>query len=641
MRNTWCLPVLLMMTLGVAACPSKTGRSDIVPVAENVDATITPDNFLQFDNTYMVAGKSRIDIPAYAEAYFAAIDPNQERTTLSAWKALNGFDSGADVHVTFRDTKDLGYGRDMYARTRADGGIAIYVDNYVVLALPGDATSYGPINLDAAVRKDQRYKLGTSTIEYSAMDQSDPGSDKIVKMISFGPPAADGTQRRLGALDLDGRGVKHLPTSCFSCHGGNVYPLRSDGSFPVNTLRSAKMNMLEPSTYAFPAATEAAQRAGIKQINQLVYDHYLDLDTRPDSERAKWNNGFAVELVAGPYGGDFSGDVYDESFVPAGWRQDTGRPAGVERLYREVVQPHCIQCHSLRGNNAGEEFGVLVSLNGRDVALGNAISFSSYEKFISYNDDIIERVYRRANMPLSLLNYSKFWRNPAGPPALLASFLNGFDVFDSSGNISPPGRPVPLVGAGRTVTSPVVQDASGSLFSESFAWSIVSKPVAASATLGNPGRAATTLTADTDGEYVLALAASNAMASAVAQVVLTIDSSLQPTPDELTFDTDVRAVLSDASTSESCVSCHKPGSDVVGGPVRLHDGNPTLYEDVMERVNFNDPENSFFLRKPSSLQHGGGLVLDRSDPRENGNYIILLNWIRNGAPCGDDPMFCN
>jgi hypothetical protein len=39
-------------------------------------------------------------------------------------------------------------------------------------------------------------------------------------------------------------------------------------------------------------------------------------------------------------------------------------------------------------------------------------------------------------------------------------------------------------------------------------------------------------------------------------------------------------------------------------------------------------EGSLLLRKPTSLQHGGGPVLNRSDP----DYITLLNWIRNGMP---------
>ena len=80
---------------------------------------------------------SQISSQAYSKAYYAAIDPENTRTTFSDWKTANGF-STADYHVTFRDEVDLGYGRDMYARTSSDGSIAIYVENYVVQISSGD-----------------------------------------------------------------------------------------------------------------------------------------------------------------------------------------------------------------------------------------------------------------------------------------------------------------------------------------------------------------------------------------------------------------------------------------------------------------------------------------------------------------------
>ncbi|NRA23200.1 MAG: hypothetical protein HRU08_01735, partial [Oleispira sp.] len=64
---------------------------------------------------------SLINSVSYAQQYYQAIDPNNERMTLAAWKRKNGFDQGYDVHVIFRDTKDLGYGRDLYARRNEDG----------------------------------------------------------------------------------------------------------------------------------------------------------------------------------------------------------------------------------------------------------------------------------------------------------------------------------------------------------------------------------------------------------------------------------------------------------------------------------------------------------------------------------------
>ena len=81
--------------------------------------------------------ESVLNDTAYAEAYYDAIDPTGARDTLQKFERLHGFDSvGADEHVVFRDSKDLGYGRDMYMRSYPNpsscGGqiIAFYVRNF-------------------------------------------------------------------------------------------------------------------------------------------------------------------------------------------------------------------------------------------------------------------------------------------------------------------------------------------------------------------------------------------------------------------------------------------------------------------------------------------------------------------------------
>ena len=71
------------------------------------------------------------------------------------------------------------------------------------------------------------------------------------------------------------------------------------------------------------------------------------------------------------------------------------------------------------------------------------------------------------------------------------------------------------------------------------------------------------------------------------------------------------------------------------------DSNPRLYKDVLERVDFRDPENSILLRKPTSLTHGGGVRIDRDTLEGRETYNVILNWIMEGAPCGDDPLYCN
>ena len=55
--------------------------------------------------------ESEIDESSFAAAYYATVDPANARDTLQKFQSLHGFDTpGADVHVIFRDSKDLGYG---------------------------------------------------------------------------------------------------------------------------------------------------------------------------------------------------------------------------------------------------------------------------------------------------------------------------------------------------------------------------------------------------------------------------------------------------------------------------------------------------------------------------------------------------
>ncbi|MEE4251998.1 MAG: hypothetical protein V2I38_15535, partial [Alcanivoracaceae bacterium] len=76
-----------------------------------------------------------------------------------------------------------------------------------------------------------------------------------------------------------------------------------------------------------------------------------------------------------------------------------------------------------------------------------------------------------------------------------------------------------------------------------------------------------------------------------------------------------------------------------GIPV-VYDVDATVYADVLERVDLDDPESSLLLRKPTRDQHGGGMVIDPSDEDGMALYQMLINWIRNGANCGADPLIC-
>ncbi len=660
MRNI-ALTFAIILSVLITGCDGRGDSSQSQPV---INATVEPDNFLTFINN-----PPEIDSVAYAEKYYQTIDPDDKRTTLANWKIEAQFNPATAVHATFRDTKDLGYGRDMYA-WQDSGNTYIYVDNYVVELEPGDATSYGPLNLDAAIAQDRKFQIGTNAIEFSpdptnpVCKNVPPGPTcyKITKFFTFAPPDSSGNQPRITSADLDGRGVKHMPTMCVVCHGGTMYPLQKDNSFNPISLKSPQLHILEQDTLGFSKMagfTEADQEEYIKDINKMVYDTYQIAGERADNndhigclaandpsancinhdDRVNWDSDFAERLIELAYGDLFPGDDrldqitgYTTNNVPAGWTQTVDRPNGVETLYRQVIAPHCIGCHATRGTQVAK------SNNTCEPAekCANAVNLSSYEEFIRYNDLIIDYVYRRGDMPRSLINFSQFWENPDVAPTLLATYLDGFDVFDDNGKISIPGRAVAIPGADRTVTSPAILDATASMYTASYSWKIV-PPIPPGAVLNDMTSPRPELTAMHGTIVDLELTTSNANGnSKPVQVTITINDFLSPEPSELTFIDHImgpNGVLALAG----CISCHTKTNAPPGIPVYYNENDymllgreKDLYQNVLDRVDLDDPENSLLLRKPTSLQHGGGPVLDSV------NYNTILNWIRSGAPCGND-----
>ncbi|MFC3150848.1 hypothetical protein ACFOEK_07400 [Litoribrevibacter euphylliae] len=591
---------------------------------------------------------SEIDSQAYAEAYYELVDPNNERTTLADWKTVNGFDQGGVTHVVFRDTKDLGYGRDMYVRETEAGGLAFYVDNYVVIFQEGSSSNYGPLNLDAALAQDRNRHIGTNAIEFSRLDPDDPTSPRVLKFFTFSPEESTGEQARLLKANLDGRGIKYMPTMCLVCHGGTMLPLNDDGTFPVQSVLSAKYNRLELDSFEYgeeQGQTRLDQEANLKQLNQWILNSYQEINARNQDTRGKWWGDYAIEMMEGHYGGaGLPNDTYDVE-VPSGWQASDTRPEGVEVLFTDVIEPHCVSCHSLRGTEAGNR--ETTTVNGEVISLANAISFSSYEQFISYNDKIIEYVFRRGVMPLSLRNYEKFWDDPDGAPSTLASFLTGFDVFNEDREVEEPGQPYARPGEDRQARSPVQLTAVESLFSDQYAWQVMDAPAGAEYSFSATSSVTSTTSSsispvfitDTDGDYEIQLTVSNGSGeSDSASFVLTIDSQgIDQT--SLNFVDDVRPILG-SDTLARCSNCHNQATGRQGIPVYYDDSNPNQYHDVLARVNLAYPQDSLLLLKPTQLQHGGGIQINRNTVSGEAEYQTLLNWIREGAVCGDDENIC-
>lgn len=588
---------------------------------------------------------SQINSVNYAEQYYRAVDPDSERTTLEAWKSKNGFDQGHDVHVIFRDSKDLGYGRDMYARRNDDGSLAFYVNNFVVAVGKGNPANYGPLNLLAATDQNFDYHLGSNAIEFSAIDANDPDSEKILKFFTFSANDEESIQIRITSADLDGRGIKHMPSICLACHGGTLLPLNSDGSFNELSLKSAKLNQLELNSFEFMAAGEfsqAEQQAGIKTINQWVRDSYAEMGQRDNKEKGFWDSEFPQTIANERYGNEtFNLENYKSGTVPLGWQQTDYRPEGVEDLYLQVVEPHCISCHSLRGYSAGSDSLVDdVTINDQDIKLGNAINFSSYEKFISYSELITDYVYRRGVMPLSLRNAEKFWQLPYSAPVLLASFLPNFDVLNELGEIQPPGLPVARLEAQRISALPVTLQGGGSYFAQGYQWSIISGPEGHDVQIGSENEKLAYITGTTEGEYRLGLTVSNSRGESSKEMTILIDSTAK-SADEINFVDDIKPLLQNQLYNlRTCQSCHNPTTGIEGIPVFYDISNNDLYSDVRARVNLRTPIDSLLLLKPTRFQHGGGVRFDLETTLGLESYNTILQWVIAGAPCGTDTVIC-
>ena len=596
-------------------------------------------SFLLFPNPQeQPDGSIQMNTQEYADAYYRAIDPNNERDTLAKYKAKNGFETGTgtEINVIFGDRRDLGYGRRMYARQNPDGTLAFYVENYLVQA--GVGYVYSPLNLDAAIVRDSARLVGVNGIEFSPGPN---GGVSFPKFYNF-----NGAGVRQSFVNLDGQGLKAMPGPCISCHGGRgdaLTPPDSTGKPRFNLVQNgvsltrgdvqAHMHPFEPDVFDFSTTragySRAEQEPLIKKINQMLLCTYpiAAPSTAPEDAcrrqagGSEWL-GTQAAIIKNAYGGDgLPNATWNDTYVPPDWLS-----AGQSTLYTQVVATSCRTCHAMRGNAAQSD-----------------IDFTSYAKFASYADRIKVHVFERGNMPLAKIVYDAFWDTP-GRSQLLANFLQqqGYDVRGPADQVSEPGGPVADPGPDRVVRpGATTLTAAGSLYSDSYAWTLVSGP--AGATLTGATSMTPTFTAQAEGTYALQLVASQGSAqSAPKQLTLVVKASA---PANVRF-ADIKAIM---QTPTLCVRCHSPEGQLPRPPVFYsnYDRNGDsmvdatddawLHAEVRSRINFTDIAGSPLLRKPSGHHHGGQLLPGfKSDapPGDDAraNYDTFLNWILAGAP---------
>lgn len=640
----WVCVTLAMLQL--AACGGGGSPGDIHPGSSPPPVAGEPNAFLLLPNPQVQPdGSLQTNTPAYAQAYYEAIDPNNAKDTFAKWMAANGFDSGTGTQVTavFGDTRDLGFGRRMTARQNVDGTLAFVVENYLVKT--GANYNFTPLNLEAAIVRDPNALVYVAGIEFSPRPA---GGASFAKYFNFN--VATGARENM--VDIDGRGDKAMPGPCIVCHGGRaeaLTPRDASGKAHFNLLLNAvsgargdvlgQLPPFEVSSFQFsdkPGYTRADQEPILKTMNKWVLCSYPlpAPSTAPEdacrrmASSGEWQ-GSAATLIKAAYGGDgLPNAAYVEPAAPASWAA-----AGQTSLYETVVAPACRVCHLLRGTGRQSD-----------------IDFTTYEKFQSYSTRIFATVIDRGNMPLAKLVYDTFHASPG--EAALAEFLvaHGLPARDAGGTVLRPGRPIADPGPDRVVRQGATPlSASNSLFADTYAWSIVSGPNGAlpprDAILTNSNTAQPTFNATTDGTYVVSLVASKASARSAPKLLsLVVQSALTPEPNAIRF-ADIKAALQEG---QQCQGCHAPAS-ALHPPIAFtsydRDGDGAIgatddawfYAEVRSRINFTEIAASALLQKPAGQHHFGGLGngFDTSlTPGQPGRakYDLFQNWILNGAP---------
>src|SRR5882724_11942962 len=169
MRRPYLLHTVAALTLAaiLSACTQKN-TADVDAQANAVAAAaLGIDRLLLFPNPIGTD-------PFARDGGTFATDATNAKDTIDKWRAANGFTGyanpirpGTEHLAVFRDVKDLGYGRRMTGRRNSDdSSVAFYVENYNV-APNGSAGYSSSLNVDAAIRRDTQWHVGTNAIEWS------------------------------------------------------------------------------------------------------------------------------------------------------------------------------------------------------------------------------------------------------------------------------------------------------------------------------------------------------------------------------------------------------------------------------------------------------------------------------------------
>ncbi len=484
-----------------------------------------------------------------AAAYYAAVDPNNLRTTLADWLDFTGFEVNGEPdpnagteHVTYINNFDLGFTRDMFLREDGDKVFA-YVTNYPALRTATFQTDV----------------LATVAMEFGPPDQTpDVGKDQfIVKFFVFVPENTEpgATQNRVMSLNFDGRGEKWVPGACMPCHGGKLRDLEPGGTFPGFGNTEAAFLPWDLDTFLFadsddPEFQDPVVVAGFELNPGYIRREDLEqisLEAQQDSFR-RMNEGVLKTLnkddgrfdlvrrqIHGWYGNcedpldiaacnevaasdslpenDFNG----LAFIQPGWE-------GNEDVYHEVFSKHCRVCHS----------------QAKDIN-----QFLTFDDLVG-NRNTVPYLYEDGVMPNARLDMDRFWvdfRGASEVPAVRLGAVLGVDVPEDG-----PGAPIARIRGDRIISAlprdllsgalesrlsdievendnSVRLDGSVSAFADTYAWEILSSPPGSTTRLVGANTAKPAFQIDQEGTYEVGLVVSNARGVS-AQQTITVEASV-------------------------------------------------------------------------------------------------------------------
>ena len=323
------------------------------------------------------------------EAYYAKIDPNNLRLTLSDWWRVNGFDpitgrAPAENNgykaaaIAYLNDNDLGFGRNMHCLKKNNTAIACWVANHgqgdqnvanadlaanyedpgptvtmeyssfggFLLAKPFDFSRFSKIS-DVELKPSDKLMVERDFAELKQFNKREL-SDRTLIATLLGSPTvkfyvyapddnlpnqAHGEFARTTRADLDGCGVKHTPGLCLNCHGGKVPNEIVNGDrddwtvADVREVGSASFREFDTATFKYPGGRTSPNNVEHATFKRL---NKLVQATNP--------NDTIDNLINEWY--DNSSDItIDEDYVPPSWQGQH------EDAYKEGIAKGCRTCH--------------------------------------------------------------------------------------------------------------------------------------------------------------------------------------------------------------------------------------------------------------------------------------------------------